>query len=292
MSDITTIPTFKANFILRGKIECLTGLHIGGSKEKLQIGGVDSIVIRSPRTQYPYIPGSSLKGKMRHLLEYLTGGVNKPVHREVPKDMTDEAELDRKNLGQVSRLPEIARIFGVGVDDRDKHKELKGIGLPRLIVRDALPDQTTIEMWESLGSDANFTEYKAENGIDRLTSAANPRFIERVVEGSCFDFELVYTAYAESNSKEEVETINEDIGNILAGLRLLEGNFLGKSGTRGYGRIRFLLDKPLWVHADHYKTGEGNWEKYRDDLPKKEALNRLTGFTEAYHYNPTGDATN
>ena len=60
-----SIPKFKGNFILRGKIECLTGLHIGGSKEKLQIGGLDNIVIRSPRTQYPYIPGSSLKGKMR-----------------------------------------------------------------------------------------------------------------------------------------------------------------------------------------------------------------------------------
>jgi|APTNR8051073442_1049403.scaffolds.fasta_scaffold02150_8 CRISPR-associated protein Csm3 len=291
MSDITTIPTFRANLILRGKIECLTGLHIGDSKEKLQIGGVDSIVIRSPRTQHPYIPGSSLKGKMRHLLEYLTGGVNKPVHREVPKGVTDEAKLDIHNLGQVSRLPEIARVFGVGVDDREKHTELNGVGLPRLIVRDALPDQMTVDMWGGLGSDANFTEYKAENGIDRLTSAANPRFIERVVEGSHFDFELVFTVYSnEDNNPEEIDIINNDIALVLAGLRLLEGNFLGKSGTRGYGRIRFWLDHPIWIHAIHYKTGSEEWEAYRGELPAKEALKRLSGFNESFRYNPADHA--
>jgi CRISPR-associated protein Csm3 len=277
------IPTFQANFILRGKIECLTGLHIGGSKEKLQIGGVDSIVIRNPRNQHPYIPGSSLKGKIRHLLEYITGGVNKPIHREAPSGKSIE-ELDRINLGQVSRKEEIARIFGVGVDDRDKHDELKHIGLPRLIVRDAYPDAATIEMWGNLGSDANFTEYKAENTIDRLTSAANPRFIERVVEGSVFDFEIVYTAYAESNSEEEIKTINSDIGDILLGLRLLENNALGKSGSRGYGRIKFWLDEPHWVYAQDYRGATHQWEQSRQPLPGKAQLNPLGGFTAMYHY--------
>ena len=277
------IPTFQANFILRGKIECLTGLHIGGSKEKLQIGGVDSIVIRNPRNQHPYIPGSSLKGKIRHLLEYITGGVNMPIHRETPNGKSS-AELDQLNLGQVSRKEEIARIFGVGVDDREKHKELEHIGLPRLIVRDAYPDAATIAMWGNLGSDANFTEYKAENTIDRLTSAANPRFIERVVEGSIFDFEIVYTAYAQSNSEEEVQTINSDIGDILLGLRLLENNALGKSGSRGYGRIKFWLDEPHWVYAQDYRGATVQWEQSRRPLSDKAQLNPLGGFTAVYHY--------
>ncbi len=279
------IPTFQANFILRGKIECLTGMHIGGSKEKLQIGGVDSIVIRNPRNQHPYIPGSSLKGKMRHLLEYITGGVNMPIHREGdPKKLTPE-QMDEKNLGQVSRKEEIARIFGVGVDDRDKHPELAAIGLPRLIVRDAYPDQHTINMWGNLGSDANFTEFKAENTIDRLTSAANPRFIERVVEGSVFDFEMVYTAYAENNSDEEIKTINEDIGLLLLGLRLLENSALGKSGSRGYGSVCFWLDDPHWVFAQDYHEGNANWAAARTVLPPAiNDLKRLSGFSEAFHY--------
>lgn len=264
------IPTFQANFILRGKIECLTGLHIGGSKEKLQIGGVDSIVIRNPRNQHPYIPGSSLKGKMRHLLEYVTGGVNLPV---------------QDTLGQVSRMKEIVRIFGIGVDDRDKYEELEFIGPPRLIMRDAFPDKPTVDMWGELGSDANFTEYKAENTIDRLTSAANPRFIERVVEGSVFDFELVYTAYgSDPLTQEDIADINEDISLIFTGLRLLENSALGKSGSRGYGSVRFWLDNPRWVHAKSYREGDAAWAATRSALPMKEQLKPLGSLTEEYQF--------
>lgn len=272
-----SIPKFKGNLILRGKIECLTGLHIGGSKEKLQIGGLDNIVIRSPRTQYPYIPGSSLKGKMRHLLEYLTGAVNEPVHR-IRNGKTDIIELDNLNLGQVSRNQEIVRLFGIGIDDRERHQELENVGLGRLIVRDAHPDKDTIEMWEDLGSDANYTEFKAENSIDRLTSAANPRFIERVVEGSFFDFELVYTAY-EPIEGEQVD-IKNDLELLLAGLRMLENNFLGKNGSRGYGRIQFLMAKPVWITSDDYKKGESEvWNNLEKKIPTLGELERLHEFS-------------
>ncbi|GIV43254.1 MAG: hypothetical protein KatS3mg035_0377 [Bacteroidia bacterium] len=86
--------TLKANIILRGKIECLTGLHIGASNEKMEIGGVDSPVIRHPHTKYPYIPGSSLKGKLRSLLEFSLGLIDKQ--------------------GEPSKDPVIARLFGIG----------------------------------------------------------------------------------------------------------------------------------------------------------------------------------
>ena len=95
------LPVFRGNLIIRGKVEALTGLHIGGSKEKMQIGGVDLVVIRHPTTQYPYIPGSSLKGKLRHLLEYATGGVNHPFLGQ---------------LGNVSVDQEIVRLFGIGAE--------------------------------------------------------------------------------------------------------------------------------------------------------------------------------
>lgn len=257
---------FKGNLIIRGKIECLTGLHIGGSKEKMEIGGVDSIVVRSPQSDYPYIPGSSLKGKMRHLLEYISGAVNQPLDGE---------------LGKVSVHPDVVRVFGIGADiketaadekeieklkqDNDYKEQLKKlarIGLSRLTVRDAMPDEETAQMWESLGSDLHFTEYKAENTLDRLTSAANPRFIERVVEGSKFDFEMVYTAYQyEEGYEQQVET---DVQNIFTALRLLEASALGKSGSRGYGKIAFHLAEPLWVMPKDYETGEGNYRKSKD----------------------------
>ncbi|MCB0572930.1 MAG: type III-A CRISPR-associated RAMP protein Csm3 [Phaeodactylibacter sp.] len=255
----TLIPTFKANLILRGKIECLTGLHIGGSKEKMEIGGVDSIVVRTPRNDYPYIPGSSLKGKMRHLLEYILGGVGDPVFQSKDEPL-------EKALGRVSRKKEIVRIFGAGASEREiPSNNLENIGLTRLVVRDAMPDEETIEMWESLGSDAHFTEYKAENTIDRLTSAANPRFIERVVEGSKFDFEMVYSVFEIGSSY--VADTNADLRNLLLGLRLLEGSALGKSGSRGYGKIQFHLADPVWLHQPDYETGSEQWAQSRGKLP-------------------------
>lgn len=251
------IPAFKANVILRGKLECLTGIHIGGSKEKLEIGGVDSIVVRSPRTNFPYIPGSSIKGKMRHLLEYITGAVANPIEKP----------------GDVSKSEEIVRIFGIGANEKESGP-LRDIGLTRLIVRDAHPDKETTDMWENdLGSDANFTEYKAENTIDRLTSAANPRFIERVVEGSKFDFEMVYTVFEADNEAERQKT-RDDLKLILAGLRLLEGSALGKSGSRGYGKIRWHLAEPVVLKGDDYKEGSEEWKKSAGDLP--ENLQKLT----------------
>ena len=266
---------FKGNLIVRGKIECLTGLHIGGSKEKMEIGGVDSIVVRSPQSDFPYIPGSSLKGKMRHLIEYISGAVNQP--------------LDEK-LGNVSVHPDVVRVFGIGADVKEtaadekeieklkqgaaykeQLKKLAHVGLSRLTVRDAMPDKETEDMWESLGSDLHYTEYKAENTLDRLTSAANPRFIERVVEGSKFDFEMVYTAYQYTEGYEQ--QIEADVQNIFTALRLLEASALGKSGSRGYGKIAFHLAEPLWVMSKDYREGGGNYEKSKKApgnlLPRK-----------------------
>lgn len=297
------LPVFQGNLFIRGKIEALTGLHIGGSNEKMQIGGVDLVVIRNPRNNHPYLPGSSIKGKMRHLLEYITGAVNNPFQGQ---------------LGNVSIDKDIVRIFGIGAEvtemahdsksladerskaEREKNADkvvsldyirdhLKGIGLPRLIVRDALPDQWTIDMWNNLGSDANMTEFKAENTIDRLTSAANPRFIERVVEGSKFDFEIVYSAYGqETMTEEDRERITTDVSHILAGLRLMEGSALGKAGTRGYGRVRFHVAAPLWVLKDHYLRGSEEFEQARKS-PDELALQPLAGYNDTWHF-PTPKA--
>jgi len=279
-------PIFHANMILRGKLECITGLHIGGNQEKLQIGGIDSPVVRHPATGMPYIPGSSLKGKMRHLLEYITGALGEPIDK----------------IGDVSMRKDIVSIFGIGAEVKEKAatwavaekdgnkekmreleeeykdnpaflkrlKELNIIGLSRLIVRDAHADEATQKMWEDNLADDNFTEYKAENYVDRLTSAANPRFIERVVAGSQFNVEFVYGVYAMSNENEQdiKERADEDLSNIKMALRLLENSAIGKSGSRGYGKIKFQFHTPIWLRKEDYRKDGGKYEESMISIDK------------------------
>jgi len=266
MSNNKETAKFIGNLIIRGKFECVTGLHIGGSKEKLEIGGVDSPVVRDPRTRYPYVPGSSLKGKMRSLLEYALG--------KVP--LADNK--DRKiNAGDVSDAKEIVRLFGIGVDQRDQAKEkpedhLNHIGPSRLVIRDCHPDEETKKWWKTLDTDLLYTEYKSENGINRLTSAANPRFIERVAAGSRFDFEIVYSMFDIKDG--DKENTKDDLDNLRMALLLLEHNFLGKSGSRGYGRIKFGFAEPVWISTDEYKkTGSEAIKKAAASLADFKSLN-------------------
>jgi CRISPR-associated protein Csm3 len=248
---------FIANIIIRGKIELLTGMHVGGSKDKLEIGGVDSPVIRNPQNRFPYIPGSSLKGKLRSLLEYSLGVVGKE--------------------GDVSDDERIVRIFGIGanekeISEKDKNYEqkkyLKNIGPTRLIVRDAIPDEKTKDMWKKIDSELLYTEYKPENTINRITAAANPRFIERVVEGSKFDFEIVFGIY-QMNENDTNEKMKQDLDNLLQALRLLEHSFVGGSGSRGYGKIKFHVLPIEIVKADDYKTGSEAYKNSMLSLPKE-----------------------
>ncbi|OFX30471.1 MAG: type III-A CRISPR-associated RAMP protein Csm3 [Bacteroidetes bacterium GWA2_32_17] len=240
----STYPKFLANIIIRGKIECLTGLHIGGSKDKLEIGGVDSPVLRNPQNRMPYIPGSSLKGKLRTLLEYSMGVVS--------------------DNGDVSTDERIVRLFGIGADEKSKDD-----GPTRLIIRDCNPDSDTIDKWEKMDSELLYTEYKPENTIDRLTAAANPRFIERVVAGSEFDFEIIYGVYIMSEKEDadtEFKKVNEDLQNLLEAMRILEHSALGKSGSRGYGKIKFKIAEPVIVKCDDYKSGLGNYLKINEKI--------------------------
>jgi CRISPR-associated protein Csm3 len=226
------------NIVLRGRIETLTGLHIGGSKEKLEIGGVDSPVIRDPYTNHPYIPGSSLKGKMRMLLEYAMGKV---VTGEPHK--SDNAD------------DEICRVFG-------NFDQGKAKGPTRLVVRDSYPTKKTIEMWKGLDSELQYTELKPENTINRLTSEANPRFLERVVKGSVFNLEMIYSVY---DDKDE-----ENLKLVYQALRLLEHSGLGGSISRGYGRVKFSFAEPITVTAEDYKEGSENYVKSVTPIPEED----------------------
>lgn len=157
-------PQFKKNLLIYGKIRVLTGIHIGGNKAELKIGGTDNPVITDPEGR-PYIPGSSLKGKMRCMLELSLGKVSEGgnVHNCNGEDC------------------EVCTIFG------SSNNESKGP--TRLIVRDA-----------KLEGDAFETELKTENMINRLSGKAeHPRTTERVPAGAVFSFEMVYSIYDDSD---------------------------------------------------------------------------------------------
>lgn len=220
---------FKENYLIQGKIVCQTGLHIGGSSDAIDIGGSDNVIIRDSVTGNPYIPGSSIKGKLRFLTEL---------------NDKDSAQSVIDNDGEVADDVNCiaSKLFGVSADENQK--ELK---FPtRTIVRDAYPDDETLNLWdnESLISGA---ELKYENKINRINSAATPRNIERVPKGSKFDFEIIFSVY---------EGDDENISYLLDAMRLLEDNYLGGSGSRGFGQIKFENIRLTKRTTEYYKENK------------------------------------
>jgi len=221
-SERTERPLF-GKIIFRGIIEAKTGLHIGGAREPLEIGGIDLPVIREPIERYPYIPGSSLKGKMRSLFE-----------RHVMTKLKGTGNISDflQEVGQVKihvcSNPDcvICRLYGSSTRDSN---------LPaRIIIRDSYLTLESKELLKDVESPLLYTELKYENTIDRITSAAMPRQIERVPAGTEFNFEAIYNV-------DDLEELKEDIENFLLSMALLEDDYLGGHGSRGYGKIEFKL---------------------------------------------------
>ncbi len=227
---------FIGNIIVRGKIKCLTGMHIGAGKDTAEIGGVDSPVVRDPHSRLPYIPGSSLKGKMRSLLEFATGKVK-----------------DGKVHTSNDPACEVCRPFGASA------AEARKCGPTRLLVRDAYPDEQTQDMWEKLNTDLLYAEMKSENFLDRITSAANPRFIERVVKDSIFDLEMIYGVYQMGDDVNDLDYF----AHVVTALRLLEDSSLGGNGSRGYGQIRLKMAAPVFLSRQDYCEGSDAWKNAR-----------------------------
>lgn len=210
---------------IEGKIVLKSGLHIGSGNMEMHIGGTDSPVIKHPHTLEPYIPGSSLKGKVRSLLELASGLViyardnGGLVTMKVWKNISDN------NLKKKAEA--ILKMFGAGAGDID---EEYNFGPTRAAFADCYLDgDWKKKLQENLWQ---LTEVKSENSIDRIKGTAqSPRFIERVPEGAEFDFIVTFKILEDSD--EELFT------ELLKGLKLLEMDALGGSGSRGYGRIRF-----------------------------------------------------
>jgi len=204
-----------AKIRISGKIELLSGTHIGGSGAFSAIGSVDAPVVKDRLTGLPLLPGSSLKGKMRTLLARM---INTKFARLPDNDD-----------------PKLLRLFGSAGQGNNDKKEAR---VSRVLFTDAL-----MSNWESLQKRGltSMTEVKFENSIDRATSVANPRQIERAVRGSEFPLDLIYEIAPSSDKSEgpSDDEIAEDLELLSQGMRLLEADYIGGSGSRGYGRIKF-----------------------------------------------------
>lgn len=187
--------------VLHTKMELITGLHIGGNKENVEIGGVDNPVIRRSIDNVPYIPGSSLKGKMRSLLEQIAGA----------------AEIGNNDA--------VNDLFGFAKKDLSS----------KLIVRDAYLTEDSIKMLdESEYTDMPYSEVKFENTIDRVKGKAdNPRQTERIPAGVFFNVEFVINVW--DTEQDGITSLNL----LKKGINALENDYIGGSGSRGYGQVRF-----------------------------------------------------
>lgn len=223
--------------LIEGKLEVITGLHIGGASSFAAIGAVDSPVVRNSRDNQPMIPGSSLKGKMRSLLA-------RQRNQKISGNMDEDEEG-------------ILRLFGSAKNGN--------VRVGRLIFSDLfLAEQDSLD---------SPVEVKFENSINRLTAVANPRQLERVIPGTQFNLKLLYELkdttdrekekHAEYYKGAEEEWILKDFQSLIDGMKLLELDYLGGSGTRGYGQVQFCNLSAGLVYGDEAL------EKYADQLNDK-----------------------
>lgn len=212
---------------LNGKIELLSGLHIGGGDDTMKIGGIDKEVVKiydkELKREVPYIPGSSIKGKIRSLLEWNLGLVGISNGKPFSSDLLDDPIFNDEE--KEKKAKNLLKIFG---DASNNKKE--DIGITRAVFCDSYLSDSTKEMLKN--GEIEIKEAKYENSIDRRTgTASNPRQIERVPAGVEFAFEINIKILPEDNEKELKELIRE-------GIKLLELDYLGGSGSRGYGRVK------------------------------------------------------
>jgi len=211
---------------IKGQIRLVTGLHIGGSKDEIRIGETDNPVIKNPIDNFPYIPGSSLKGKIRTLLEWY-----------LPGKVTENGDVH----GCKNSACPICRLFG------SPEKETTA-GPGRALFRDCVLIDTSKEVLKKIKEEKGlmYVEEKTENVIDRKrggTKKTGLRQMERVPAGMVFNFEMDYRVFDMDGDKGEKD--EEYFNCILKGLQLLRDDALGGSGSRGYGQVIFenLVDE-------------------------------------------------
>lgn len=210
---------------ITGTITLKTGLHIGAGDMEMKIGGTDNPVIKHPHTLDPYIPGSSLKGKVRSLLEMRSGLMTRSNGKPLAPSHLSSASAAERTEGE-----KILKLFG---SSGAEESLMARLGPTRVSFADAFLN----EAWKKEADLAQLplTEVKSENSIDRIKGVAeHPRFTERVPSGCVFDFRISLKVLEQD---EDLEAF------LLEGLRLLQMDALGGNGSRGYGRIAFKFDE-------------------------------------------------
>ncbi len=243
--------------IFKGKFITKTGLHIGGSKSSLAIGGIDNNVIKTANG-LPYIPGSSIKGKLRSLLAKVEGSLffnknsknkeNTAISRQISKATKNKEELEQyqsviKDAKTDEDISYMMDLFGYSGDN-----DVPRISHTHLLVRDAFLENPTDAVFRE-----GYTDSKWENVINRRTGTAeHPRQMERVPVGAAFGFEIVYNVYKEN--KENKEAINakvqEHLSRLLLALDLLQDDGLGGQISRGYGQVKVQVEDVKYKMID------------------------------------------
>lgn len=250
---------FIGHLILTGKLECLTGFATRGEHPTYRVAAVDLPVLRNPITQMPYIPGSLLKGKLRYLLEQCY------ADQVVPQ--RDEQGRTEGICRCGKRECPVCPLFGV------EHGGAIEVGCrpARLRFLDLLPTEETRKRWEEERRTwGNFTEMKAENTVDRVSLAANPRLIERVPPGACFHYEVQMGLYRFNESDDPLADLDK-LPVLQTAFRLLEDDTLGGHGSRGYGQVRVHPGEARFVsRVDYHLKRTGTTlsvrEQYRKDI--------------------------
>lgn len=232
--------------VAKGKIEAKTGLRIGGTSGGLKIGGLDLNVITDPDDK-PYIPGSSLKGKMRSLLEQHEAKGKNYFFKDGKHVCTTEADY--------KKCP-ICKIWGTIISkDPNTKIDFSVPTLTRLIVRDAflLIDGEFKKFWERVKNniEMEYTEVKVETAIDRVKGSAldgSLRQIERVPAGATFGWQFTFNVFDEEDKNL--------LKKVFEALELLENDYLGGMGSRGYGQVEVKDIEVFWNSKASYESGD------------------------------------
>lgn len=217
-----------AKIQIKGMLEVVTGMHVGGSSAFAAIGAIDSPVMKDVRTNLPLLPGSTFKGKMRTLLA-----------KQYNKSWNEDLSADDER---------ILRLFG----SAKKCASRRG----RMLFSDMILCNAHELRAHGLNS---MTEVKYENTISRTTAVANPRQIERVVRGAKFPMDLIYDV-------ENEDEIIEDFKLLADGLQLLTYDYIGGHGSRGYGKVKFQNLKISVVVGEIEQSILAECQKYLDEV--------------------------
>lgn len=224
---------FLGKVMVKGIITAITGLRVGGATGGLKIGGVDLNVITDPYGK-PYIPGSSIKGKTRSLAEY---------HQSVSFDSKGKHSCSDNDAYKKCSICQVWGTLGV--------QSLTDFCLTRLQVRDALLDPDSIPQEVKDNIELEWTEVKFETAINRISGTAldkSLRQIERVPAGAQFGLELIYNVY-QSN---DINLLKQ----VFIALELLEHDYLGGMGSRGYGQVEVSGLSIFWNNKADYESGQ------------------------------------